>query len=97
MRKEIAMSRPLRLEVSQCDLPFARPRQPREAGLVFSHFGFLSAPRGCEKYFLSEDNGFLDQAFGNEWEFVREPGADPAFERANPGDSFGSQQCPYLL
>lgn len=51
----------------------------------------MSAPRGCEKYFLSEDNGFLDQAFGNEWEFVREPGVDSAFERANPGDSFGSQ------
>ena len=23
---------------------------------------------------------------------LREPGVDPAFERANPGDSFGSQQ-----
>ena len=52
----------------------------------------LSAPRGCEKYLLSEDNGFLDEAFGNEWEIVREPGVDPAFERANPGDSFGPQQ-----
>ena len=41
---------------------------------------------------LSEDNGFLDEAFGNEWKIVREPGIDPAFERANPGDSFGSQQ-----
>ena len=41
---------------------------------------------------LSEDNGFLDEAFGNEWKIVREPGVDPAFERANPGDSFGSQQ-----
>jgi hypothetical protein len=45
-----------------------------------------------EKYFLSEDNGFLDEAFGNEWKIVREPGVDPAFERANPGDSFGPQQ-----
>ena len=44
-----------------------------------------------EKYLLSKDNGFLDEAFGNEWEIVREPGVDPAFERANPGDSFGSQ------
>jgi hypothetical protein len=32
---------------------------------------------------LSEDNGFVDEAFGNEWEIVREPGVDPAFERAN--------------
>ena len=46
----------------------------------------------CEKYLLSKDNGFLDEAFGNEWEIVREPSVDPAFERANPGDSFGSQQ-----
>ena len=44
-----------------------------------------------EKHLLSKDNGFLDEAFGNEWEIVREPGVDPAFERANPGDSFGSQ------
>ena len=40
---------------------------------------------------LSEDNGFFDEAFGNEWEIGREPGVDAAFERANPGDSFGSQ------
>ena len=48
--------------------------------------------RRCEKYLLSKDNGFLDQTFGNEWEIVREPSVDPAFERADPGDSFGSQQ-----
>jgi len=47
---------------------------------------------GCGKYLLSEDNGFLDDAFGHEWEIIREPGVDPAFERANPGDSFGSKQ-----
>src|SRR5262245_47203764 len=41
---------------------------------------------------LSEHNGFLDEAFGNEWEIVSEPGVDATFERANPGDSFGSQQ-----
>ena len=45
-----------------------------------------------EKYLLSRDCGILDEAFGNEWEMVREPSVDPAFERANPGDSFGSQQ-----
>ena len=39
---------------------------------------------------LSENNGFFDEAFGHEWEIVREPGVDPAFERANPGDAFGS-------
>jgi hypothetical protein len=39
-----------------------------------------------------KDNGFLDAAFGNEWEIVLEPGVDPAFERADSGDSFGSQQ-----
>jgi len=47
---------------------------------------------GCEQYPLSKDNRFVDEAFGNEREIVREPGIDPAFERANPGDSFGSQQ-----
>ena len=50
------------------------------------------APRGYEKYLPSEDNRFLDEAFGDGWEIVREPGIDPAFERANPGDSFGLQQ-----
>jgi hypothetical protein len=45
---------------------------------------------GAEKYLLSKDNGFLDEAFGNEWEIVREPSVDPAFERANPDDSFSS-------
>ena len=40
---------------------------------------------------LSEDNGFIFEALGNEWEIVREPGVDPAFERTNPGDSFRSQ------
>jgi len=57
--------------------------------LTFRTFGGTS---GCEKYLLSKDNGFLDEAFGNEREIVREPGVDPAFKRANPGDSFGSQQ-----
>jgi hypothetical protein len=47
---------------------------------------------GCEKYLLSKDNGFLDEAFDNEREIVREPSVDPAFERANSDDSFGSQQ-----
>ncbi len=28
---------------------------------------------GCKKYLLSEDNGFVDEAFGNEREIVREP------------------------
>ena len=31
----------------------------------------------------SEDNGFLDGAFGNERQIVREPTVDGAFERAN--------------
>ena len=59
---------------------------------------FMSGTGDCEKYLLfekyllSKDNGFLDEAFGNEWEIVCEPSVDPAFERANPGDSFGSQQ-----
>jgi hypothetical protein len=39
-----------------------------------------------------KDNGFLDEAFGNEREIVREPRVDPAFERAHSNDSFGSQQ-----
>ena len=41
---------------------------------------------------LSEDNRFVDEAFGNGREIEREPSVDPAFERANPGDSFGPQQ-----
>jgi hypothetical protein len=52
----------------------------------------LTAAPAAEKYLLSKDNRFFDEAFGNEWEIVREPSVDPAFERANPGDSFGSQQ-----
>ena len=44
-----------------------------------------------EKYLLSRDCGILDEAFGNEWEIVREPGINPAFERANSRDAFGSQ------
>ena len=40
----------------------------------------------------SKNSGLLDQTFGNEREIGREPGVDPAFERANPGDSLGSQQ-----
>jgi hypothetical protein len=44
------------------------------------------------KDLLSENKGFIDEALGNERKILREPGIDPAFERANPGDSFGSQQ-----
>jgi hypothetical protein len=44
------------------------------------------------KDLCSDDNGFLDDAFGDEWEIVREPSIDTALERANPGDSFSSQQ-----
>jgi len=36
--------------------------------------GLMSEPRErlmSEKYFRSEDNGFLDEVFGNEWEIVR--------------------------
>ena len=51
----------------------------------------LTAHRGYEKYLPSEDNGFLNQAFSNEREIVREPRVDSAFERAYPGDSFGLQ------
>jgi hypothetical protein len=40
----------------------------------------------------SKDDGFVAEVFGNKREIVREPGIDPAFERANPGDSFRSQQ-----
>jgi hypothetical protein len=40
----------------------------------------LGGTTGCEKYLLSKNNGFLDQVFGNEWEIVREPAVDPAFE-----------------
>ena len=51
----------------------------------------LTAHHGYEKYPPSEDNGFLNQAFSNEREIVREPRVDSAFERAHPGDSFGLQ------
>jgi hypothetical protein len=52
----------------------------------------LSVVKHNHKDFLSEGNGFLDEVFGDEREIVREPGIDPAFERANPGDAFGSEQ-----
>jgi len=55
-------------------------------------FRIVGGTSGCEKYLRSKDNGFLDEAFGNDWEIVREPGVDPAFERADPSASFGSQQ-----
>jgi hypothetical protein len=57
-----------------------------------AHERLHERPAAPNKYLLSKDNGFLDEAFGNEREIVREPSIDPAFERANPGDSFGSQQ-----
>ena len=63
--------------------------EPLRKRKLFDIEDFVS---GCERYLLSKDNGFLDEAFGNEREIVREPSVDPAFERANPGDSFGSQQ-----
>jgi hypothetical protein len=53
---------------------------------------FMSGSGGCESYLLSKGSGFLDNGFCNEREIVREPGVDAAFERANSGDSFGSQQ-----
>ena len=40
---------------------------------------------------LSQDNGFLDEAFGDRWE-ISEPSVDPALEWPNPADSFGLQQ-----
>ena len=40
----------------------------------------------------SEDHGFLDDVVAIEWELVREPGVDAAFQRAHPGNSFRSQQ-----
>ena len=46
----------------------------------------------CEKIRPLKGQRVLDEAFGNEREIVREPSVDPAFERADPVDSFGSQQ-----
>jgi len=46
----------------------------------------------AKKFLLSENNGFLDEAFGNEREIVGEPGVDAAFEGADSSYSFGSQQ-----
>jgi hypothetical protein len=28
---------------------------------------FMSSTSGCEKYLLSKDSGFVDEAFGYEW------------------------------
>jgi hypothetical protein len=58
---------------------------------------FMSGTSGCGKYLLSTDSGFLRQAFSNEREIVREPSVDAAFERANSGDSCGSQQQRQLV
>jgi len=51
----------------------------------------LTTPAAAKIPSLREER-FLDEAFGNEREIVREPSVDPSFKRANPGDSFGSQQ-----
>ena len=74
----------------QLDIVFADREVGRRSCILT--FRIFVGTRRLKKYLLSEDNGFLDEAFGNEWEIVREPGVDPAIERANPGDSFGSQQ-----
>ena len=50
------------------------------------------APGRVREDLSSEDRGFLDQVFGSEWEVVRQPAIDPAFERADPGNSFRYQQ-----
>jgi hypothetical protein len=54
-----------------------------------SHCGWFDIMAG---ELLSRDNGFFDQASLIEREIVRKPSVDAAFERANPGDAFGSQQ-----
>ena len=57
------------------------------------HEAVIFAQKLLIRFKLASDSQSLDfdEAFRNEWEIVREPGVDPAFERANPGDSFGSQ------
>jgi hypothetical protein len=54
-------------------------RELQRSGILASRI--FAGTGDSEKYLLSKDNGFLDEAFGNEWEIVREPGIDPAFER----------------
>jgi hypothetical protein len=44
----------------------------------------FGGPGGIETYLLSRNNGILDKAFANERDIKREPGVDPAFERADP-------------
>ena len=61
--------------------------RPQNGAISETHESFMS-----ENNLLSENRGFLDEGFGNEREIVGEPGVDPAFERADPGDSFGSHQ-----
>jgi hypothetical protein len=58
---------------------------------LYFELAILVGTGGCKKYF-SSDKGFLDEAFANERGIEREPCLDGAFERANPGDSFDSQQ-----
>ena len=43
------------------------------------------------KAFSSEDSGFVDDVSGIEWEIVRQPSVDSAFERAYPSNSFRPQ------
>ncbi len=50
--------------------------------------GYVAA----KKYVLSKDNGFLTRLSVTKGKSFREPSVDPAFERADPVDSFGSQQ-----
>jgi hypothetical protein len=60
--------------------------------LIFRIFVGTTRLRKISKRRASLRERIFDEAFGNEWEIGREPGVDPAFERANPGDSFRSQQ-----
>ena len=66
-------------------------RTTRPASPKFLNPRCPSVVKDNNRDLLSQDNGFLDAAFRNEWETVREPGVDAAFEGANPGDSFGAQ------
>ena len=58
----------------------------------FLYFGTADSLRHQRRILLLKNKGFLHDAVGNERQTVREPGVNPAFERAHSDDSFGSQQ-----
>ena len=79
-----------RPEPSQAFSGSARAGQ-RSLPLDLSRLLLMNNHKDPLQSFFSEDNGFVDDVSGIEWEIVRQPSVDSAFERADPGNSFRPQ------